>query len=184
MFRYFRVGTAAAGLLVIPACGSPSAPTVTQAVITVTANPSSIAGAPCTGCGPGSTDLETVTTITIQETAGVAASVTQIEMTLRETGTAAVIASGSFDSGGITQLAGSNRVPARGRLDVRCGVHYAADAGGPDGRPDVYCASGRRGRPPDRPDTYRERDDMTAARSGRMRIGGAVASPRRDRYGF
>ena len=130
MFRYFHGGTAAVGLVVMAACGSPSAPTVTQAVITVTANPSSIAGAPCTGCGPGSTDLEALTTITIQETAGVAASVTEIEMTLRETATASVIASGSFDSGGIAQLAGSNRVPARGRLDVRCGVHYAADRAG------------------------------------------------------
>lgn len=110
--------------------GAPPAPGAVSAVIIVTASPSPIAGAPCTGCGAGSTDRESATTLTIQETAGVAATVLAIEMTLREQGTNAIIASGSFDGAAVTQLAGSNRVAARGTLNVRCGVHYAAGQGG------------------------------------------------------
>jgi hypothetical protein len=115
----------------VAACGSgsPSSPTPVI-VITVTANPAQITGAPCTGCGAGSTDREAATTLQIQETAGVAGTVTLIDMSLREQGTNVVIAAGSFESGGITQLAGSNRVPARGSLSVRCGVHYPAGQAG------------------------------------------------------
>jgi hypothetical protein len=113
--------------------GSPSAPTVASAVIAVSANPSQIAGALCTGCGAGSTDREAATTVTVTETAGLGAAVTAIEMTLRETGTNAVLASGSFDAAAVTQLAGSNRVPARGTLNVRCGVHYANNLAGRTG---------------------------------------------------
>ena len=113
------------------ACGSPAGPGGgSAAAIAVTATPATIAGAPCAGCGAGSTDREAVTTLSIQETAGVAATVTAIEMTLREQGTNAVIASGSFDSAAVAQLAGSNRIAARGALNVRCGVHYAADQAG------------------------------------------------------
>jgi len=117
--------TAAAG------CGSSGTPTgPSSASVTVTANPSQVTGAPCTGCGAASTDREVLTTLSIQETAGVGGNVTAIEMTLRETATGAVITSGSFDAGAVTQLAGSSRVPAHGTLSVRCGVHYpAAQAG-------------------------------------------------------
>jgi len=115
----------------IAACGSGSPPSPgAAAVIAVTAAPSTIAGALCTGCGAGSTDREAATTLTVQESAGVSATVTAIEMTLREQGTNAVIASGSFEGAAVTQLAGSNRVTARGQLSLRCGVHYAAGQAG------------------------------------------------------
>jgi len=113
--------------------GSPSAPTVASAVLSVSANPSQIAAVPCSGCGAGSTDREAATTVTVTETAGLGAAVTAIEMTLRETGTNAVLASGAFDAAAVTQLAGSNRVPARGTLSVRCGVHYADNLAGRTG---------------------------------------------------
>jgi hypothetical protein len=99
-------------------------------VIAVSASPSPIAGGLCTGCGAGSTDRESLTTLAIQETAGLGAAVTSIDMTLREPSTNAVITSGSFDGAAVTQLAGSNRIPARGTLNVRCGVHYPAAQGG------------------------------------------------------
>jgi hypothetical protein len=107
-------------------CGSPSpaSPTPASAAIAVSASPSPIVGGLCGGCGAGSTEREALTTLAIQETAGVAGAVTLIDMTLREQGTNVVIASGSFDGGGVTQLAGTNRLPARGALNVRCGVHY------------------------------------------------------------
>lgn len=125
----FLLGVAAGAA----ACGSgtPEGPTVTVAVFTVSANPSQVAGIVCTRCGAGSTDRESVTTLTIQEIAGVAGVVTLIDMTLREAGTNAVIAAGSFDGAAVTQLAGTNRIAARGSLNVQqVGVHYAADQGG------------------------------------------------------
>lgn len=115
----------------LAACGSGSPPgPTTSASVVVAAAPSPITGALCTGCGAGSTDREAATTLTVQETAGVAATVTAIEMTLREQGTNAVMASGSFEGAAVSQLAGSNRVAARGTLSLRCGVHYAAAQAG------------------------------------------------------
>lgn len=112
------------------ACGgTPPSPSPVIAIV-VTANPPQVAGAPCSGCGAGSTDRESATTLLIQETGGAAGTITLIEMSLREQGTNATIASGSFDAAAVTQLAGSNRVPARGILSVRCGVHYAASEAG------------------------------------------------------
>jgi hypothetical protein len=106
-------------------CGNTTGPT--SAVVTVAASPPQ--SAVCTGCGAGSTDREVTATLTIQETAGVAATVTAIEVSLRDQ-TNAVIASGTFDGAAVTQLAGSNRVPARGTLGVRVGVHYGAGQAG------------------------------------------------------
>ena len=116
----------------IVACGSgsPASPTPSSAAITLSASPSPISGGLCAGCGAGSTDRESLTTLTIQDTAGVGAVVTSIEMTLREQSTNVVMTSGSFDAAAVTQLAGSNRIPARGALNVRCGVHYPAAEGG------------------------------------------------------
>jgi hypothetical protein len=114
----------------VASCGSPPGPTPQSAAISVSANPSTISGALCTGCGAGSTDREALTTLVIQETGGVAASVTSIEMTLREAGTNAVITSGSFEGPGVAQLAGTNRIAARGSLNVRTGVHYPAEQAG------------------------------------------------------
>jgi hypothetical protein len=121
-----RVAPALAALMT--ACGSPSAPAVVA--IAVSANPTQVTAALCGGCGAGSTDREAQTTLTVQEPAGVAGAVTLIEMSLRESGTNTVLASGSFDSGAIAQLAGTNRFAARGTLIVPCGVHYAASLSG------------------------------------------------------
>ena len=111
--------------------GSPPAPSVTAAAITVSANPSAITGVVCARCGAGSTDRESVTTLTVQETAGLAGTVTQIEMTLREAGTNAVIGAGSFEAAAVAQIAGTNRVAARGSLNIpEVGVHYPANQGG------------------------------------------------------
>jgi len=115
----------------LAACGSDTGnPNSPSMAITVSANPAQITGAACTGCGAGSTDREALTTLQIQETAGVAGTVAAIDMSLREQGTNAVIGAGSFDAAAIAQLAGSNRVPARGTLNVRCGVHYPAGQAG------------------------------------------------------
>ena len=124
--------TALLSTAAIIACGSgsPSSPSPPSAAITVSASPSPIAGGPCTGCGAGSTDREALTTLAIQETGGVGGAVTLIDMSLREQGTNVVIGAGSFDGAAVTQLAGSNRLTARGTLNVRCGVHYAGAQAG------------------------------------------------------
>ena len=114
------------------ACGSsgaaPSSPTA--AVLTLRANPNPASSAVCTDCGPGSTDREVQTTLTLQETAGVALTANGIDMALRNSTTNAVIASGTFDSTAVTQLAGTARIGAGSSLSVRCSVHYpAAQAG-------------------------------------------------------
>ena len=115
----------------LAACGSDTGtPNSPSMAITVSANPAQITGALCTGCGAGSTDREALTTLQIQETAGAAGTVTVIDMSLREQGTNDVIGAGSFDAAAIAQIAGSNRVPARGTLSVRCGVHYPAGQAG------------------------------------------------------
>lgn len=112
-------------------CGtaSPTAPTATLA-FTLSASPNSITGVLCAGCGAGSTDRESKTTIAIAETGGAAGTVTSIAMVLRENGSNLVIAQGEFDAAAVTQLAGSNHVAARGTLNVTCGVHYAASEQG------------------------------------------------------
>ena len=125
-----------AGLTVTAGCGggsSPSGPSAgpAQSSITLSANPNPIAGIDCARCGSQSSDREAVTALTIQETAGVGATVVTIAMVLRENGTNAVIASGEFDMAAVAALAGSSRVPARGSLLVpSVGVHYPREQGG------------------------------------------------------
>lgn len=119
-------------LLAASGCGSPPVASTTIA-FDVTANPNPIAGAPCTGCGSASTDRWSVTALTLTETAGVAGNVASIAMTLRD-GNNGVVAQGEFDGSNIVQLAGSNRLPARGALTVRdVGTHYAASFAGTPG---------------------------------------------------
>lgn len=112
------------------ACGSSKAPPAPAVYFLLTANPTQVTGAPCTGCGAGSTEKEAVTTLTIQETAGLSGAVTLIDMSLRETGTNAVIGAGSFDGPAVTRLAGTNRFVARGSVNVTCGVHYPPSSAG------------------------------------------------------
>ena len=102
--------------------GSPGPSPVVAIQLSATPNP--VAGALCGDCGAGSTDREVATTVAIQETGGAAATVLTIAMTLNETGSNTVIASGEFNTAAVQQLAGSSRVPANGRLNVRVGVHY------------------------------------------------------------
>lgn len=126
------------GVLVASGCGgsSPSGPTVgpRQAAITLTASPNPIVGGPCGGCGAGSADREALTGLTIRETAGVGGTVVAIAMSLRDAGTAALIASGEFDAAAVGTLAGSSRIPAGGGLVVpSVGVHYPRDQRGRSG---------------------------------------------------
>jgi hypothetical protein len=115
------------------ACGgSPPGPSPTLD-FTLSASPNPITGTACAGCGSGSTDRESATTLTIRETGGVAGTVTAIGMVLRETGSNATIAQGEFNSAAIVQLAGSNRVAANGAIAVPCGVHYPAAQQGRSG---------------------------------------------------
>jgi hypothetical protein len=126
----------AAGAVAAAGCGGGSSPSGASAggapaSITLAANPNPIAGIECTRCGAQSTDREAVTTLTIQETAGVGGTVAAIAMVLRENGTNALIASGEFDTAAVVSLAGSSRVPAGGSLLVRTvGVHYPRDQAG------------------------------------------------------
>jgi Domain of unknown function (DUF4214) len=91
--------------------------------ITLSANPDPISDRLCTGCGAGSTDREAVTDLTIQETNGVAGTVTSVALTLLANGSNAVIASGQFD--GVAFFAGSNRLLANGSLVAHdIGVHF------------------------------------------------------------
>ena len=100
-----------------------------MSVLALSANPNPISGAPCGGCGSGSTDREAVTDLTIQETGGVGGTVTSVAMELRENGTNIVLASGSFD--GIKFFAGTNRLQANTSLVARhIGVHYAQSLAG------------------------------------------------------
>ena len=118
--------------LLAGACGSkaPTGPGNTPATIALSASPNPMAGALCTGCGTGSTDRESKTTVTVKESAGVAGTITSIDMVLRANAGSTIIAQGSFDSAGVTSLAGTARVAANGSLNVLCGVHYAASAAG------------------------------------------------------
>jgi len=91
----------------------------------LSANPNPIIEAPCAGCGAGSTDKWAVTDLAIQETGGVAGTVTSIGLTLVENGSNTVIASGEFDAGGVVFFAGSNRLPGNnGLVAHNIGVHY------------------------------------------------------------
>lgn len=105
------------------ACGRSASPSATLA-FSLTASPSPTSGGLCAGCGAGSTERESKTTITIRETGGVAGTVTSIAMVLREDGTNAVITQGEFDAAAVAQMAGTNRLAANGTLAVLCGVHY------------------------------------------------------------
>jgi hypothetical protein len=115
--------------------GSSSAPSPGSAAISVTATPSTIAGRVCAGCGAQSTDREAVTQLTIQETGGVAATVTAIGVALRENGTNAPIGGGGeFDSAAIVSFAGTSRLGAGGSLVIRdIGVHYPSQQAGKAG---------------------------------------------------
>jgi hypothetical protein len=100
-------------------------------VIGLSANPNPITGGPCGGCGQGSTDREAATDLTMQETAGVGGTVTSIAMELRENGTNALLASGSFDGDGVKFFAGTNRLQGNSSLVAHSiGVHYAQNLGG------------------------------------------------------
>jgi len=100
-------------------------------VLAVSANPNPITGGPCGGCGPGSTDREAATDLTIQETAGVGGTVTSIAMELRENGTNTLLASGTFDGDAVKFFAGTNRLQGNGSLVAHSiGVHYAQSLGG------------------------------------------------------
>jgi hypothetical protein len=106
------------------ACGSSHTPSAPAVYFLLTANPMQVTGALCTGCGAGSSEKEALTTLMIQEAAGLSGAVTLIDMSLRETGTNAVIGAGSFDGPAVARLAGTNRFAAHGTLNVTCGVHY------------------------------------------------------------
>lgn len=100
-------------------------------VILLSANPNPITGGPCGGCGQGSTDREATTDLTMQETAGVGGTVTSIAMELRENGTNALLASGSFDGDAVKFFAGTNRLQGNASLVAHnIGVHYAQNLGG------------------------------------------------------
>jgi hypothetical protein len=119
--RCFTLGLVVAAL----GCGrTPISPEATLA-FSLSATPAAIAGALCTGCGAGSTDRESKTTISIRETGGAAGTVSSIAMVLRDSANA-VITQGEFDAGGVASLAGTSRVAAGGTLNVLCGVHYPA----------------------------------------------------------
>jgi len=110
-----------------PPAVSPDARPAASFALSVSPDP--IVEAPCGGCGPLTGQLWAVGTLTIRETAGVGGSVDQIAMRLHRGGQ--TIAEGSFAAAAITTLAGSNRVPAAGHLDVpMVGPHYDQALGG------------------------------------------------------
>ena len=109
----------------------PGGPTATAAAIELSANPNPIVSRVCTACGAGSTDREAVTQLTIREVNGIAATVTAIAMSLRDTAAGATIAAGEFDESAVASLAGSARLSASGTLTARdVGVHYATAQAG------------------------------------------------------
>lgn len=110
--------------LTVLGCSDPPGSPGPALAFTLSASPNSITGAPCGGCGAGSTDRESQTTITIRETGGAAGNVTAMAMTLRENGTNVVITQGEFDAAGITQMVGTTQLPASGTLNVPCMIHY------------------------------------------------------------
>ena len=110
-------------LIVVAGCG-PTGPSPAL-TFTVTANPTSVNGGICTGCGAGSTEREVRTTLTVRETGGATGTVTSIALALRENGSNALLAQGEFDAAAVTQLAGSNRLSANGTLAIPVGMHYA-----------------------------------------------------------
>jgi len=112
------------GLVVAAAgCGGSTTSPQPSVAFSLSAQPATIAGALCTGCGAGSTDRESKTTILITETGGASGTVTSIAMVLRDSASA-VITQGEFETGGVASLAGTSRIAANGTLSVPCGVHY------------------------------------------------------------
>ena len=125
--KYMLIAAFAASLA---ACGKSTPVSPASASIAVSASPSPIAGGACTGCGAGSTDRESKTTLTLQDSGGVAGTVTSIAMTLTANAGGQTIAQGSFDTTAITALAGTARIAANGSLAITCGVHYPASSAG------------------------------------------------------
>lgn len=103
---------------------TPTQPTAATAVVQVTASPQPIVPAVCppSHCGPLAGQLEIEATLTIRETAGVAATVTRIALTLRRRSDNAAIAS--------TDAAppGGARISAGGSLTVPIAMHFDATA--------------------------------------------------------
>ena len=101
------------------------------AALTLSASPNPINGGPCAGCGGGSTDRETVTNLSIHDTGGVGGAITSIAMELRENGTNALLASGSFNGDSVAFFTGTTRLQANATLIAQgIGVHYAQSVGG------------------------------------------------------
>lgn len=76
--------------------------------VSLTASPNPIMGRVC-ACGPGSTDHESVTTLTIKENGFGSATVTSIAVSLKDV-SGNIVAAGQFNSDGVNALAGSNRL--------------------------------------------------------------------------
>jgi hypothetical protein len=108
--------------------GGPTAPPAT-AVLTLSANPNPALGGPCTHCGSLGGQREVTTSVTVRESAGVAASAIEIGMTLR-LASGEVLAQGTFNAAAIAQQAGSGRIPASGQLVIPIGVHYPENRNG------------------------------------------------------
>jgi hypothetical protein len=99
----------------------------TAAIVSAALAPDVLTPVACVACGPTSGQLELRSTLTLREGAGVGATVESVGVLFRNDA-GAVVAQGEFDSTGVVQLAGSNRLPAGGTLTVPLGIHFADSA--------------------------------------------------------
>jgi len=122
--------------LAFAACGgggsSPTAPQPT-AVLTLTANPTSATGEPCTVCGPLVGEKRVTTDLTAGESAGVGVVASELGMQLRLDSGELLVDAG-YTGAGLTQLAGTTRIAPGGQLLLPdAGPHYPGARAGETG---------------------------------------------------
>jgi len=120
----------------VVACGggssSPTAPRP-SAVLTLTANPTSATGEPCTVCGSLVGEKRVVTDLTARESAGVGVVATELAMQLRLDSGELLVDAG-YNGSGLTQLAGTTRISGAGQLLLPdAGPHYPGARAGETG---------------------------------------------------
>lgn len=125
-----RVAAAGLVLVLAGACGGGTPGSATQsASVSLSFTPDPVRAAPCppSSCGPLLGEMEATGTLTLRESAGVAATVQRVDMEMRFAG--GTLARGDYDTAGVAHFAGSARVAAGATLAVPLGMHFTPAPG-------------------------------------------------------
>jgi len=119
----------AAALAALAGCGSdsPTIPTdVAQAALTVTVKPNPITAPVTNPLGPVYTAGWTVT---VTETAGLGGMVTAVKASVYDAATGALVGTYNYDDKDLLVFVGTNRIEAKGSLEVPQQLSYVLSAG-------------------------------------------------------